>query len=333
MSVLSLLLLGACSTQKQDTSKESNAKEHIVISNYTNDKEATTWTPTDITFDKRPSRVLANTRPAAELLLHLGINKEIVGVGADFGVYDDSVKENYKQLNHLSTDYIGKETALSVSPDLVYGRGGLFANEDWGTGTTSELKKMGVNSFVLSSSVNNATFESVYEDIKNTGRLFGKEKEATAFSDDLKKRQSALESAIKDTGDMKSFAYIHSVDPKELMVYSAHGESFFNHIFNMIHLDNAFKDVKGDVSIESLIETNPDILILPRWNSDDPASYKEADDKLIQGILTNPKLATLKAVQTKQVYVVDYNYMFGYGYQSLDGMEQLAQEIYPNAFK
>ena len=35
----------------------------------------------------------------------------------------------------------------------------------------------------------------------------------------------------------------------------------------------------------------------------------------------------MKAIKNKQIYAVDYNYLFGYGYQSLTGLEQLVDQM------
>lgn len=330
LSIMSVFILAGC-TQADETTIDQKTQT-VTITNYTNSTDATKWDKKEIDYTLNPTRVVANTRPAAELLLHLGLKENIVGVGADFGIYDESVKEDYLELNKLSKEYIGKEKTLSIDPNLIYGRGGLFANEDWGVGTTSDLNKMGIDTFILSSSLPDGTFNSVYDDIERTGQLFNKKQEATDFTKELKTRQDNLTNTVTKHTEPKTFAYIHSTDPKELMVYSAHDENFFNDVFTMVNLDNTFKDIKGDVSLETLIETDPDVLILPRWDSSDASSYEEQDQKLIDGILNNSKLKTMQAIKNKQVYVVDYNHMFGYGYQALDGMETLAREMYPELF-
>jgi iron complex transport system substrate-binding protein len=111
-----------------DSTSSTDNKYPLTIKNVTKVEGGTEWTEKDQVFDKAPERVLANTRPAAELLLHLGLKDKIAGVGAVFGMDDPDVKAEFDELNHLSDGYINKETALSVDPDLIFGRGGLFDN-------------------------------------------------------------------------------------------------------------------------------------------------------------------------------------------------------------
>lgn len=321
--ILGMLILSGCNSATTESTKQSSETGDypLTISNFAKAEGSDTWIKKDQTFEKAPEKVLANTQPAAELLLHLGLKDKIAGVGAVFGEPDTTVAKDFGELNQLSSEYIGKETALSVDPDLVYGRGGLFDNQDWGVGTVDSLNEMGINTFVLSSSVTGATFDSVYNDIDNLGKIFDVKDKAEAFKSELKTRQKALEEKVTSE-DNQTFALIFTSDPSALSVYSASKESFFNNIFEMIKLDNVFKDESGDVSIEKLIETDPEVIIVPEWET-------ESGKTNVEEILQNEKLSSMQAVKNKKVYQVDYNYMFGYGYQSLDGLEKLVDEMYP----
>ncbi len=239
---------------------------------------------------------------------------------------DKAVEEEYAKLNILSDEYVGKEVTLGTDPDLVFGRGGLFDNAEWGVGTVDSLNEMGVKTYVLESSVTGGTYDSIYKDIKNIGEIFNVQDKADSFIKELKGRQQDISSKLESIKEEKTFAYLHTNDPKELFVYPAHDETFFNDAFKMVKLDNIFKDETGDVSVETLIAADPDVLILPNWDGSDLTKVREE-------IYANPKLSSMKAIKNKQMYIVDYNYMFGYGYNTIDGMEALAKEMYPDLFK
>lgn len=325
ISLLGVLFLTGCGQTNQKTTEKVEGYP-VTVQNFSKAEGAESWQKKEQTFEKAPEKILANTQPAAELLLHLGLKDKIVGVGAVFGAPDQAVEKEFNQLNHLSTDYIGKEMALSVDPDLIYGRGGLFDNQDWGVGTVDTLNDMGIKTFVLNSSVTGGTFDSIYEDIDNLGKVFSVTDKANAFKSELKERQATLDKKLTKVKNKQTFAYLHTTDPEELYVYPANNETFFNDIFKMVKLDNVFKDEKGEVSVEKLIETDPDVLIVADWGTMKDGITGET---MIDAVLTNQKLSSMKAVKNKQVYAVDYNYMFGYGYQSLEGIEKLADEMYP----
>ncbi len=283
----------------------------------------TEWASKEQTYKEVPTKVLVNTRPAAELLLHLGLKDNIAGVGATFGVVDPDVATDFDTLNDLGSEYISKEIALSVDPDMMFGRGGLFDNQDWGIGTVDAINEMGIPTYVQETSVTGATFDSVYQDIANLGEIFNVPDTANAFSDEVKERQVALEKEVANK-EKETFTYLHMSDPSVVSVYAAQDESFFNSMFDMIKLDNAFKEYSGEVSEETLIETDPDVLIVGDWSS---IEGSVSGDEVIQALYKNPKLSSMKAIKNKKVYGVDYNYLFGYGYQSLTGLEKLVKEM------
>ena len=71
-----LLLLGACSNQTSgETHQSSSSDSHypVTLNNYTKAEGGTEWASKEQTYKEVPTKVLVNTRPAAELLLHLGL--------------------------------------------------------------------------------------------------------------------------------------------------------------------------------------------------------------------------------------------------------------------
>lgn len=330
LTMFALTACGGTTSEKGNTEVQKEESHYpVTIENFAKAEGGTTWEKKEQIFEKAPERIMANTKPAAELLLRLGLGDKIVGVGADFGAPDKEVEEEYKKLPILGESYVGKEVTLGTNPDLVFGRGGLFDNADWGVGTVDSLNEMGVKTYVLESSVTGGTYESIYKDIENIGNIFQVQDKAESFIKELKSRQEAISSKLEAIDGEKTFAYLHTNDPTEISVYAAHDETFFNDAFEMVKLDNIFKDETGEISVETLIDKDPDVLILPNWQS-----YSEADaNKILEGLYANPKLSSMKAIKNKQAYVVDYNYMFGYGYNTIDGMEMLAKEMYPDLFK
>ncbi len=320
-------------TAETPATEETGTVYPLVIKNYTKAEGSTEWEEKEITFEKAPERIVATTRTAAEFLIHLGLADKIVGVGGVFGAPDESVEEEFNKLTDLGKSYIGKEVALSVSPDFIFGRGGLFDNADWGVGTVDSLNEMGIKTYVMESSVTGGTFESIYKDIEMIGKIFDVSEEAEKFAGELRERQQAVEETLSVIEQDKTFAYIHVSDPESFSVYSAYNETFFNDMFRMLKLENAFEDVQGDVNIESLIAANPDVLITLHWDTEGEDATQKDENFTINEVLTNPKLEGMDAIKNQQVFVANYNHLFGYSYESLDGLEKLAKQLYPDLFQ
>lgn len=324
-----LVACGGAQESGNQATSDSQSAYPVTVNNFGRSEATAPWKEVEQTFDKAPERVLANTQPAAELLLHLGLQDKIVGVGAVFGKPDETVAGEFKELNNLGNDYIGQEIALSVDPDLVYGRGGLFDSSEWGVGTVPALNEMGVKTYVLGSSVTGGTYESIYEDIANLGKIFDVGEAANKFSKELKERQLVIEETLATIKTDRDFALLFMSDPQEVVVYTAKDETFFNDMFKMVRLNNIYQDHDGEVSLEGLIADDPAVMIIPDWETTGGVGAEE----IKAALYSNPKLSSLQAIKNKQIYAVDYNYMFGYGYTALDGMELLAQEMHPDLFK
>ncbi|MFY2307136.1 ABC transporter substrate-binding protein [Lysinibacillus fusiformis] len=326
-----LIIVAGCGNQELKASGPlvSNSENNypITIKNVTKSEGGSEWSAKNQVFKNSPERVLATTRPVAELLLKLGLDESIVGVSANFGAIDDSVVTKFEKLNIISDTYIGKEVAVGTNPDLIIGRGDLFTNGDGRIGTVDSLNSMNINTYVLESSISGATYDTVYNDIENIGRIFNIPDVSTKLTNELKDKASTIKEKLSNIKEKKSFAYIHTNDPEQLRIEAISEDAFFNDAFHMINLENALINEKGDVSLEVLIEADPDIIIIPRW--DDVTDLNKVRDEIYK----NKKLASIKAIKNKNIHIVDYNYLFGYGYTTIFGMEQLAREVYPDSFK
>ncbi len=354
MAMLLILSLGGCADKEQSASNDTptaapanaatqapteaaaaapqdNATVYpLVIKNYTKAEGGTEWAEKEITFDQAPERIVATTRTAAEFLIHLGLADKIVGVGGVFGAPDEAVKEEFDKLTNLGESYISKEVAMSVDPDFVFGRGGLFDNADWGVGTVDDLNNMGIKTYVMESSVTGGTFDSIYTDIEMIGKIFNVPEAAEQFANELRTRQQTVVDALSVIDQDKTFGYLHITDPESLSIYAAYGETFFNDMFRMLRLQNVFEQEQGDISVEALIEQNPDVLIALHWDTEGEDATQTNEQVTILQVINNPKLESLDAVKNKQIFVANYNHLFGYSYQSLDGLEKLAKQLYPD---
>ncbi|WEV45368.1 ABC transporter substrate-binding protein [Streptococcaceae bacterium ESL0687] len=333
---LSVLTLTACGQKSSESSTSQSSDSDkttypLTIKNYSkkvgSDSSDPSWPESTQTFTHAPTKVVANTRPMAELLLHLGLEKSIAGVGAVFGEKDESVEASFDKLKNLGNSYISQETALSVDPDFVFGRGGLFEKSEWGVGTVESLNEMKIPTYIMETSIKGGTFDSIYNDIDNLGKIFDVESAADKFKKEIQDREDALKETVKDVKETQTFAYIHSNDPSEINGYSLSGDTFASSLFDMLKLKEAYDVPTGTVSIEKIIEANPDIIIIPKWDDTDNA------EKMVAGLYTSDKVSSLKAIKNKKVYILNYNYLFGYSYQSLAGFEEFAKVLYPELAK
>ncbi|ASA20413.1 ABC transporter substrate-binding protein [Paenibacillus donghaensis] len=305
-------------TEKAATS--SKTVYPLTIENFSITGEGATPTAHPQTFDKAPEKVVANTQGAAELLIKLGLTDKMVGVAALYGGGDPAVAEEFKKIPVISKEYASKELVVGAGPDLVMGRSDLYADADWGVGTTTGLNELGIKTFVQNTSVKGATVQSLYTDIEQLGQIFDVQEKAAAYIEELKARAQALKDSTAASGE-RTFAYISDGGKGAIAIYSGNIDTFAGDVLSLLGLKNSFGDVTGEISKEQLIATNPDVLLLSHYTGGtDP-------EQSLKSFYADSSLQSLNAIKNKAIYVIDFNQFWGYSYSILDGAEKLVSEL------
>lgn len=330
----SALLLGACG-QNDSTEDEAGTNENeetaeqieettfpLTLDNYTVSSDGAEFSEKEITYEAQPESVVANNQGTAELLLQLGLTDEITGVAALYGEPDESVSEEFTEIPVLAEGYVGKELVVGADPDIVVGRGQLFASAEWGTGTVEELNEVDIQTYIQATSTPGATFEDLYTDIDNLGKLFTVEENAQAFSEEVETRMDDIVSAIPEDSDTMDYAYIFGAEGTNLDVYSGAADTYLNDALSYMGLNNTFADTTGEISVEALLEADPEVLLLVNYTGG------RAPEDSLADIKANEALSSLTAIQEDRIFTIDYNQFWSYGYQILDGMEELSSELY-----
>jgi len=296
----------------------------LVIENYASSGEGAAWQKKEQTFDKAPERVVANTQPIAELLIKLGLVDKLVGVAALYGELDPEVAEDFAKVPVLSKDYVSKEPVVGANPDLVIGRGDLFADADWGVGTVDGLNELGIRTYVSGTSIKGATLNSLYRDIEQIGQIFDVQDKAAEHIAKLKERAEALKTRFADA-ESRKFAFVSDIGDGGITAYTGNNDTFQGEALGLLKLHNGFGHIEGTtVSAEQLVEGNPDIMLLSYY-----AGGPEPE-KTLKELYANPALQDISAVKNRKVFVIDFNDYWGYGDQIFSAIEKLAEEIDAN---
>ena len=143
----------------------------------------------------------------AEIMLRLGLEDRMAGIS---GVTSrlpilPSLQAAYQKVPQISRHYPSMENLLGADPDFVFAGWNYGFNE--GGITPAKLKKMGIDSYVLSEScirimkLKSVTMEDTYRDIINIGKIFGIEEKAqklvAQFRHRVKSRRASHEAEKK----------------------------------------------------------------------------------------------------------------------------------------
>lgn len=277
-------------------------------------------------FEAAPKAIFSNNQATTELLVQLGLKDKIVGTSGVFNDIDPSIEAEFNTIPNIYDEYVTKEVAIGTSPDIIMGRAGLFDNADWGVGTVDDLQNLGMHTYLLNASDEDATLEDIFLDIAEIGQIFDVNDRATEFIDELRVKLEEVSNSLQGIEEIKSFTYIWGIEGDDITIYSGRDWGIIEDALSYLKMENAFPEVESAVSLESLIATDPDFLLYPTFS--DP----EKDNKLRDAILSNERLQDLTAVKDKAVYPMNYNYFFGYSYSTIDGILELGQMVYPDIF-
>ena len=111
---MTTVLLSACgqtsSKNDEEGTNKNSAAFPLTLNNYTVSSEGAKFSEKDITYKSRPTSIVANNQGTAELLLQLGLIKDMTGVAALYGEGDKTVAEDFSEIPVLSKEYWTRPT-------------------------------------------------------------------------------------------------------------------------------------------------------------------------------------------------------------------------------
>lgn len=160
----------------------------------------------------------------------------------------------------------------------------------------------------------------VFRSIEQIGRIVGHQQQANTLVEKLRERTNAVEQAVKQAKPVRVF-YQLSGEP----LYTAGHDSFVTDLMRRAGAISVTADVPGDwpkYSNESALAARPDAIILPTGGSMGAANANVAE-----------ALRNSPAVQAGRVYKIDGDHLVRPGPRAVDGLEEMARALHPEAFK
>jgi iron complex transport system substrate-binding protein len=295
MSLLAILVLGACNSQAAPTIEAA------------------------ITLSDGLGREVILSQPATKIVSIAPSNTEILyAIGAGDLLIGRDENSNYPQ-EALEVENLGGgvsalnlEQLTALQPDLV------LAAQINAPETVDALEKTGLTVYYLS---NPDDFEGLYENIKTVGVLTGHETEANALAQSLRSRVENLLAKIMLSETRPTiFFELDATEPAK--PWTSGGGTFVDYLITMAGAENIAGTLESEwaqYSQEDLILQDPDIIIL-------------ADSKwgvTVDMVKERPGWEALSAVQNGAIYLIDDDLTSRPGPRLVDGLEALAVICHP----
>jgi iron complex transport system substrate-binding protein len=240
--------------------------------------------------DKRGKDVYIN-KPVERAIFHinceliplLDIQMKVVGVGK--WCYENDVLKTINPsvpvISNDTTD-MNMETLIRLKPDIIISWTGVREEVEF-----LERRGLKVLTFYPES------LDELYEMLKTHGRIFGKEDRLTLAIQEMK---NILEIAGNTTSSIpaderKKGLWLGNFPNRVTCKYDLKNDLF--RLTNIVNPASSLSVQHSVVSIEKIIEWNPDIIFVP------PAEYRSYS---LDDIMNNPQWRYVKAIKERRLY-------------------------------
>jgi iron complex transport system substrate-binding protein len=290
--VCCLLTLGSCSLQPG-----AGESEYVQLKDEAN---------REIRVSGKIERVITLAPNLTEIVYAIGAGDRLVG-NTTYCDYPEQAKSVQKVGDTLQPNI---ERILALRPNLIF-----ISTSSQLEAFARQLSKHGIPVYVSDPH----DLEGVIDSIENIAKLLNREKEAGDLVSRLRGRITAVEAAVKNRKPVRVF-YQLSAEP----LYTAGRDGFVTDLIKRAGGLSVTADVPEAwprYSQESAVAAQPDAIVLPTGGS-----MGDANSDVATGLKRAP------AVLNGRVFKIDGDLLVRPGPRAIDGLEQLARALHPEAF-
>jgi iron complex transport system substrate-binding protein len=281
----------------------------------------------EVTVDAEPERVVLLDSGGVTQLQAVGALDRVVATAGEYPTeyFDDEVNKRLKEIPALTSTQtsvggvdISVESIIDAEPDLVIG----YETE---TVTREALDRAGIPFYVLPAYCDDLeppSFSAVLDEVRLFGELFNAETAATAAIAELEGQiDQATATPVVPEGTTGAALFVAG-DASAIYAYTS--QQLVDVQMKELGITNVFADLKDfvpEISAESLIEQNPDILILLYTDTS-----RKPDE--VAGIVRRlPGADALTAVRNNKLYPMLLNFSQPASPLTVEGLQRLRDHL------
>ncbi len=289
-----LILLSACTTPQPPT-------EIITARKITDDAGR------NVSLPLKVDRVISLAPNLTEIVFAIGAGDRLVGRTS----YCDYPAEAKSVTEVGDTLHPSLERIISLKPQLV-----LISTASQLEVFTQQLHDQNIAVFVTDPH----DLDGVFRSIEQVGVILDHDEQAKLLVQKLRERASAVEEAVKQKPPVRVF-YQLSAEP----LYTAGHDAFVTDLIRRAGGVSVTADVPGawpKYSNESALAAKPEAIILPTGGS-----MGTGNSTVTEALSQSP------AVLEGRVYKINDDHLVRPGPRAVDGLEEMARALHPEAFK
>jgi iron complex transport system substrate-binding protein len=260
-----------------------------------------------VSLPARVDRVISLAPNLTEIVFAVDAGDRLVG-NTQYCDYPEAAKRVEKVGDTLHPSL---ERIISLRPQVV-----LVSTASQLEAFTQQLESHNIAIFVTDPH----DLEGVFRSIDQIGEIVERGLQAKQLVDQLRARALAVENAVKGSPPVRVF-YQLSGDP----LYTAGHDAFVTDLMRRAGAISVTADLPGawpKYSAESALAARPAAIILPTGGSMGAANSA-----------VNEALRTSPAVLAGKVYKINDDHLVRPGPRAVDGLEEMARALHPEAFK
>jgi iron complex transport system substrate-binding protein len=294
--ILSIGLLSACSRSVRQASSDAGQPREVIDEGGRR-----------VRLPQRIDRIVSLAPNLTEIVYAVGAGDNLVG-DTEYCDYPEAAKRVAKigDTMHPSVERI-----IALKPQIV-----LVSTASQLEAFTKQLDDQKIAVYVT----NPRSLDEVFRSIETLGELFGHYEQAATLVADLRRRAATVEVAMRAVKPVKTF-YQVSGEP----LYTIGRDAYLTDLVRRAGGVSVTAEVPGGFprfSDEAALAARPEAIILPSGGS--------------MGTANSTAAASLKdspAVLNNRVYKINDDHLSRPGPRLLDGLEELARALHPEAFK
>jgi iron complex transport system substrate-binding protein len=288
----------ACSTSRRDATPARATPPT---------REVTDEAGRRLSVPSRPERIITLAPNLTEIVYAVGAGHRLVG-NTTYCDYPQEAQQVSKVGDTLQPNI---ERIIALKPDLI-----LISTASQLEAFTTQLNERNISVYVTDP----RDLEAVFRSIERLGDVLDERERAAKVAGNLRARSLAVEEKVKTRDPLKVF-YQVSAEP----LYTAGRDSFITDLISRAGGKSVTAEVAGAwprYSNEAALATQPEAIVMPTGDSMGAAANAEV----------NAALKNSPAVREGRVYRINGDLLSRPGPRLVEGLEQLARALHPEAF-
>jgi iron complex transport system substrate-binding protein len=255
-----------------------------------------------------PRRIVSLAPDITETLFALGLDSQIVGV-TRFSNFPPAAQDKPKVGTYVD---INTEAIVNLNPDLILGTGAGNSRIQ-----VEKLERLGFSVFV----VYPKNFDEILQTIHLIARVVGRKEEGETIVREIRHRTEQIHRLVRGRGRPLVFIQIGQ-DP----IFTVSNGSFAHDLIAMAGGENIAKGERipyPSYSLEEVILRSPEVIIIS-------SMYVDAEQP--RWLDHWKRWEIIPAVKNNRLHIIDSDLIDRPSPRIINGLEQLARIIHPEAF-